>query len=304
MLLAVAAVAAAAGAVTELHIRMGDIGLAANGTAVVIGHSNLHLHGLPAAGVKGDRSAVCGGCLGFLLSAQFDPPAHGEQIYNILTEEQEVVGKGDEGEQIIGDIAYGGEIGDIVKCQNQVDQSKDPCFHRDDEEQEESGIRIQRGIADEHTQIQVIHIGRTAEEHTEGIHQYHAGKIEQIKAESSPGDLHSPSQRIVAEQADGGEQNVAGIVGKHIGKQTPNLTLQNCLAVKAENRIQDAALVEHTHDVYKGTAKRNKQHQIWDTLGTVLVAEPFETVAEILQISQLLNFSDSIIPVFNGNVHR
>ena len=47
------------------------------------------------------------------LSLQLDPPGHGNQIQHILAEEQEVVGKGNDGEQIVGE-----GVGHINNCES------------------------------------------------------------------------------------------------------------------------------------------------------------------------------------------
>ena len=103
---AVAVIAIAAGTVAEFQIRMGHIGFTADSAAVCI--RRIH---------RGNRCFVrsCigeGNCFGLLGSIVLflpeQPPeicllGQGNHVHNVLAEEQEVVGKGDDREQIVGE---------------------------------------------------------------------------------------------------------------------------------------------------------------------------------------------------------
>ena len=90
---AVAVVAAAAGAVAELQLRVGLVGTAADGTLVgvvgLLGRLGAELDGFMV------DSRLC-----FRLA--LDPPGGGQQIQHILSEEEEVVGKGHQREEVVG----------------------------------------------------------------------------------------------------------------------------------------------------------------------------------------------------------
>ena len=105
MVLAVAMVALAPGTVAELQFRISHIGAAADGAFVGVGRLGLGHRGLVGAGV-GERDGLCfWGGLGILPEKPpgVHSPGHGEDIENILTKEQEIVGQGDDREQIVGE---------------------------------------------------------------------------------------------------------------------------------------------------------------------------------------------------------
>ena len=105
MILAVAVVAVTAGTIPEFQIRVGNVGSAAYGAAVMVGSGGL-----------------CGGCFvgtslvkmngllvigGFRLplekSGYIDLPGNRNHVAYIFAKEQEIVGKGNQGEQVIGE---------------------------------------------------------------------------------------------------------------------------------------------------------------------------------------------------------
>jgi hypothetical protein len=68
------------------------------------------------------------------------PPGQGDKIGNILAEEQEVVGKGNQREQIVGEAKYRvRQVPHIKKNQSQINKGKNPGLHRDDKEEQEVG---------------------------------------------------------------------------------------------------------------------------------------------------------------------
>ena len=109
MVFAVAMVTLTAAAVPEFQIRIGNIRSAAYCTAVGVGILGLCHGGFvgPGAG-EGDgfcsiwRFAVF---LGQPLGV--GSPCNREEIYHIITEEQQIVGDGYQGEQIVGETVDG-----------------------------------------------------------------------------------------------------------------------------------------------------------------------------------------------------
>ena len=87
------------------------------------------------------------------------------------------------------------------------------------------GVGVHGGICQKQAQIQIINIGYAPHKHSVYIHQNDAGKIKQIEAERTPCVFNGPSKRIVAKKTDSREKEAAGIVGKDIGEQPPNLPL-------------------------------------------------------------------------------
>ena len=102
MLLTVAVVALAPGAVAEFQLGIGNIRPSADGAAVSIGCFRCCLRSFVRAGIELDD-------LGLLLLDRLlfeeppgvDPPGQRQYIQHIRAEEQEVVGKGDHREEII-----------------------------------------------------------------------------------------------------------------------------------------------------------------------------------------------------------
>ena len=105
MLLAVAVVAIAPGAVPELQIRMGNIGFSANGAAVGIGCLGGGGSCLIGSCIEWDylRLLLCFSSTAVMTqhAPEIDAPAHGNDIQDILAEEQKIVCKGNDTEQIV-----------------------------------------------------------------------------------------------------------------------------------------------------------------------------------------------------------
>ena len=140
---AVAAVAGTAGAISEFKFRIGYICLSTDRAAVGIRTFYCSSTGF-IGGSAGEGDNLWGLFLLFLAekSCGIGAPGQREDIDHILAEEEEIVGKGNDGEQIIGEAIYH----HTVKHKSQIDHSKDPGFHRDDIKQQKSCIRIQGGI--------------------------------------------------------------------------------------------------------------------------------------------------------------
>ena len=232
MILAVAMVAIAPGAVPEFQVRVRHISPAADGTFVGIGGFDRGGGGLVGAGA-GEGDYLRAG-FGFALSSEeplgIEPPADGEDIQHILAKEQEVIGQADDREQIGGE----GIEQQTKQHDGQVKEGEDPGLHRDDEEQQETGIGVKGGVGQEQTQIEIVYICLTAEDKTVHIHHEDAGEVEQVEPESAPGVFHSPSQGIVADQIQKLVENIAVQGGQGIGEQPPNLALQDQISVEAQ----------------------------------------------------------------------
>ncbi len=164
MVLTVAVIPIALGAVAELQVRVGEIRPAAYGAAVGVGSLGGGDSGLvgPGSGEGDNLGALAGGPL--LLSEQppeVRPPGDGDHIDNVLAEEQEIVGQCHQGEQVQGEQEYGDrEDEHIVERQHQVQQGEDPCLHRDHIQQQEMGIGVHGSVGQEQAQVQVgdVHI--------------------------------------------------------------------------------------------------------------------------------------------------
>ena len=132
MLFAVAVVAVAAGAVPEFQVRVSDIRFTAYSAAVCLGGAC----GRCFAGVGRPKldyfRAVSTIARGGLARGpvQFCSPGCGKQIHNVLTEEQQIVGDGNDGEK----VGREGECKQIEQNNGQVEQSEKPCLNGNNEE--------------------------------------------------------------------------------------------------------------------------------------------------------------------------
>ena len=280
MILAVAMITAAAGAIAEFQIRMTYICTPADGAFMGVG--GFRLRGgcfVGACGGEGDNfGTILLGCVILLLSEKaprIGPPGHGDHIQYIFAEEQEVVGKGDDGEAVIGE----GIDQQAVEYQNQIDQREDPCFDRNDEKQQELGIGIHGGIAEEQTQIQVVNICPSAEDHTPDIHHHDTAKIEQVEPQCSPDILNGATKGVITEQEHGHQQDIAVEKGEGIGKQAPDLSLKDRVTIKNQQGIEQRVLRDLGHQIDQRTAQTDVKHQIRDALVAVLETETVEPSA-------------------------
>ena len=83
-------------------------------------------------GGEGNRA---GFLCGFLFKQPFrvDAPSNRYHIENIFAKEEEVIGKGDHREQIVGERIYQ----KTVQNQQKIDQRENPGFNRDDIQKQE-----------------------------------------------------------------------------------------------------------------------------------------------------------------------
>ena len=124
-------------------------------------------------------------------------------------------------------------------------------------------------------------------EHSENVHQDHTGEVIKIKLQRSDRQLHVPAQRI-EEVKEHKTQNAVVSFRKNEGQKTPDLTLQNERLVKAQKGIEHIATVDHTHNRNQRRAQCNIQHQIGNTLVTMLKTEAIEGSTQIFQANHLL----------------
>jgi len=223
VLFTVAIVAPALGTVAEFQLRIGYISPAADSAAMRVIGLGVCLWRVGACCFKLDNL----GLLRLLLSLDhagcFDPPGSGEDIQHILSKEQEIVCYGNHREEIVGE----GKGNQINQDNCQIHQCKQPGFHRNDEEQKKLGIRIQRRVAQEQTQIQVCHTGLTTEDHAVDIHHNNAADVKKVKPQRSPVMFHNSADGVVAVQGDQHQDGIGDLIGQGIGNKPPNLPLEN-----------------------------------------------------------------------------
>ena len=150
------------------------------------------------------------------------------------------------------------------------------------------GVGVQRGVAEKQAQVQIGNTGAAAENHAVNVHHHHAGEIKQVEAEGAPDILHGPAQRVIAQQRDGGQQDITGVVGQGIGNQPPDLTVENACPVEAEKAVQQGVAGHRAEQVYHSGADGDIQHQVGNALIPVFEAEKLELFAKIFHLAQLL----------------
>ena len=127
VVLAIAMIAFTSGAVTELQLRIGNVGAAAYSAFVGIVGSSL-------LGGKGNRS-----CL-FLGSCLFGATTNkGEQIQNILACKEQIIAQSNQREQIVREKR--GEIINLNANQNKIDKTQEPCLYGEDKENKKLAVR-------------------------------------------------------------------------------------------------------------------------------------------------------------------
>ena len=212
-------------------------------------------------------------------SAYFDAPASRNHVQNILAEEQEVVGKRNDGEEIVGE----GICNQIVDNHKQIEYGKNPGFNGNDKKQKEPGIGEHGGIAEKKTQIQIGYICPSTENHTPDVHHQDTAQIEQVEPECAPDALYGAAKGIVTEQCHSHEEQIAVIKGERVGDEPPNLPTQNGCTVENQKGIQQGILRKLRHQIHQYTAEGNVQHQIRNAFIAVLKTETVKTPAQVFQ---------------------
>ena len=105
MLFTIAMVALAPGAVPELKLGIADIGAAADRALVGVGRLDGSGAGFVRTGIEADDLGLLGrGGLFLKQPPGVDPPGPGNHIQHILAEEQQIVGDGKQGEEVVGEV--------------------------------------------------------------------------------------------------------------------------------------------------------------------------------------------------------
>lgn len=271
VILTVTVVAVAAGTVTEFQFRVSRIRTAADSTLMGIRCLGNCIGCFIGTRVGERYRFVLLGSLSFTEKPSgIHPPGQRKYVQSILTKEEKIVGQSDDGEDV---VSGKGEAEHTQQDQNQIHQGENPSFDWDDEKQQELGIGIEGSVAEEETQIQIVHISLTAENHRVNIHENYAGEVKKIKPECTPEVFHGAAQRIVTQQTYQCEENITAGVGQGIGDQTPDLSLKNPSLVKGEDIVENGVLGNDGHQVYQTAAQRNVQHQIGNAFVSVFVTK-------------------------------
>ena len=166
----VAVVAVALGAVAELHLRVGQVRLAADG-ALVQGRFGLRLgvvevHDLGAASSVGTAEirvfmpGLVGGVLGAALPVGHLPA-------NVRGEEEQIVQDGHDGDEGIEEMPSQEQAEDLIGEERRVEPGQPLDLHGNDEEEQDLQVREEGGKGEEHGHIHIEH-GRRAHQEAHG----------------------------------------------------------------------------------------------------------------------------------------
>lgn len=230
--------------------------------------------------IEGNDLGLFWGLLFSEETGEADAPGPGNDVQYVLAEEQQVVGNGDNGKEIVGE----GKRKQIQQNNGKVNQCKEPGLDGDDEKQQEVGIGIQCGIAEEKTQIQIGYTGLASENQTVYIHHDNTCQIKQVKAECAPVMLHGPADGIVAEKGNDHQQGIGDLIREGIGDQPPDLTLEYFCTAEAKKVVQHVISGHIAHEIHYGISKYNIQHQIGNPFGSVFVTEYIKLSAKVFQV--------------------
>ena len=126
------------------------------------------------------------------------------------------------------------------------------------------------------------------EDHGKYIHDDHTGEIEEVKLKGAH-DHFDPAAQHIEEIAENEthKNTKSGTFRKYIGKQPPDLPLQNGGLIKAQVRIKGIASGGICHYRHDGRADDHIQHQVGDALVPVAIEKTVPAVNQIMQKTQL-----------------
>ena len=107
----------------------------------------------------------------------------------------------------------------------------------------------------------------------------HAAQVEQVKTKCAPAALDGFSDEKVKIHGNRKEKDISVRRDKDVSQKPPDLPLQNGVSVKAQRVVKKITGIDLHEQIYHSHADGNDQHQIWDALVAVLVAEPLEISA-------------------------
>lgn len=167
---AVAVIAVALGAVAELHLRVGEVRLAAHGAFVERGLGlcpgvvEVHDLGSAVAGGTAEIRVFMPGLVGGVLGAAL-PVGH--LPADIRGEEEQVVQDGHDGDEGVEEMPGQHQAENLIGEERRVEPGQPLDLHGDDEEEQHLQVREERGEGEEHGHIHIEH-GRRAHQEAHG----------------------------------------------------------------------------------------------------------------------------------------
>ena len=291
---AVAMIAAAAGAIAEFQLRICDIGAAADGAFVAVGL-------FAGAGLVVLRPVGIGSLLIFPVFPLSLRGAIAEEawqnVFDVASKEENIIEKRDEREAARNEIDERHRVHEAgaETCQQagtdfpERHENIEPCqifgFDRDDIEEQEFGFRCDGGIGEEQAEVQVVAGSLHTGEHTGNVHHQYTAEIITVEPEGAPILLQLPADAVIDEEQQEGEQQVhaagAGHLGEDVGKEPPDLSVQNGGAVKVQIVVKKIAGVDEREEVDDQIAHSHIEHQIGNALAAVAVKESGDLPSEI-----------------------
>lgn len=281
VILTVAIVSLAAGAIAKLQIGIVGVGPAADGAFVMIG--------LGARGRGVARSPVGVGLLLFGRLAEAEL-LHRRAVYrrqhvaDVLAEKQEIVQQRHQHQQRIvqphREAAQHGKAHHVQRQHGEIEPGEVFHLQRDDHEQIHPVFRHDSGKGQQQAEVQII--GRSADPRGQrgDVGEDNPRQIVDGKAQRPPLPLQHPADEIVEKQLDGQQQQIAGVGDKDIGEQAPHLSVEDFGRVPAQKAINHVAGVDIAEQIDNGVANGDKQHQVGDAPAAVLIAEPLKAAAQ------------------------
>ena len=295
MILTVAAVARAFGAIAEFEAGIGDLGPPADRAA--------EAGAVAGAGRVIDRALFDRALPAFLRRMPADEV--GQEVGDLLAEEQDVVQQGDdrqepgqvgEGPRLQGPHHHDDPADDADGGEDQVDQAEPLHLDRDDEIDAYHLVRQDRRHGQKEAQVDIMRTRFRAQEEGGKVGQQDAAEIIDVQPQGAPILLQDLTAPVIEEQADRAPEE-AGFhqIGQRVGDQTPDLSPQDGGAVKDQQIIeQRIALIEQIQQVDHDVADGNEEHQVSQTPVPVLIKKPVHLYDWIFHRLPSIRVSSSI----------
>ena len=196
VILAIAVVAAALGAVAEFQFRIGHVCPSADRAFVPVLGSVYHPRtGMGCAGAA-FLIGLCPICIGAAAIAgpatKLILPAVGQNMDAIASKEQEIVQHGEQREEI--------QLNHFYQKQQQIGPGQILHLQRNNVHQQHLTIRVQGSQGQEKTQVEIEGGGGGVQNQRGNVHNQYARQIKQVEFQCAPGSFHHPSNAVIGKQ--------------------------------------------------------------------------------------------------------
>lgn len=224
--------------------------------------------------------------MGTLLFAEspseVDLPDIREDLDKGFPQKQEIIGQGKDRKEIAQQ--------QLVQIQCQENNGQPSRLDGDNKIEPESCIRVQGSIDQEKAIVQTDAVG-IAQEHTAEAAEEQAGEVEDVELQYPPIILQGSSQLGIEEGEDQrGDRTPGGKVQQSIGKQSPELSLQNESSIKPEGTIELSTGIGLDQKIDQNVCQNDPKHQIGDALLPVTEEKLVELKAGFTQDAHSFQF--------------